>query len=132
MIQNITYKNKTLALIIRNKYLKKKRINFFTDNKLSQQVAYMNHKKGHIIQPHIHQRRLKKVYDTCEVLIILNGSLRVDFYNDKKKYLFSKKLNKNDIIVLLTAGHGFKILKNCKFIEVKQGPYDANKDKFKF
>ena len=61
MIQNITYKNKTLALIIRNKYLKKKGINFFTDNKLSQQVAYMNHKKGHIIQPHIHKRRLKNL-----------------------------------------------------------------------
>ena len=132
MIKNITYKNKTLALIIKNKYLKKKGINFFTNNNLSQQVAYLNHKKGHIIQPHLHKRRLKKIYDTSEVLIILDGSLKVDFYSNKKKYLFSKILSKNDIIILLTSGHGFKILKNCKFIEVKQGPYDAKKDKFKF
>lgn len=132
MIKNITYKKKTLALIIKNKYLKKRGINFFTNNNLSQQVAYLNHKKGHIIQPHLHKRRLKKIYDTSEVLVILDGSLKVDFYNNKKKYLFSKILSKNDIIILLTYGHGFKILKNCKFIEVKQGPYDSKKDKFKF
>ena len=132
MIQKITYKNKILALIVKNKYIKKKGINFFTDNKLSQQVAYMNHKKGHVIQPHIHKKRLKKVYDTSEVLIVLKGSMKVDFYNNKKKYLFSKILIKNDIAILLTAGHGFKILKNCKFIEVKQGPYNPIKDKFKF
>jgi len=132
MIKNITYKKKTLALIIKNKYLKKKGINFFTNNNLSQQVAYLNHKKGHIIQPHLHKRRLKKIYDTSEVLIILDGSLKVDFYNNKRKYLFSKILSKNDIIILLTYGHGFKILKNCKFIEIKQGPYDVKKDKIKF
>lgn len=132
MIKNITYKKKTLALIVKNKYLKRKGINFFTNNNLSQQVAYLNHKKGHIIQPHLHKRRLKKIYDTSEVLVILDGSLKVDFYNNKKKYLFSKILSKNDIIILLTYGHGFKILKNCKFIEVKQGPYDSKKDKFKF
>ena len=132
MIQKIIYKNKILAVIVKNRYIKRKGINFFTDNKLSQQVAYMNHKKGHVIQPHIHKKRLKKIYDTSEVLIILKGSMKVDFYNNKKKYLFSKILIKNDIAILLTAGHGFKILKNCKFIEVKQGPYNPIKDKFKF
>ena len=132
MIKNVTYKNKSLALIIRSTYLKKKGINFFTDNNLSQQVAFMNHRKNHTIQPHLHRKRLRKIYDTMEVLIILSGSLKVDFYNDKKKYLFSNKVNKNDILILLTSGHGFKILKNCKFIEVKQGPYNPNKDKFRF
>ena len=132
MIQNITYKKKTLAIIIKNKYLEKKGINFFTNNKLSQQVAFMSHNKGYVIQPHLHKKRLKRIYDTTEVLIILDGDLKVDFYNNKKKYLFSKILRKNDIIILLTGGHGFKVLKNCKFIEVKQGPYNAKKDKYKF
>ena len=132
MIENITHNKKNLALIIKNTYLKKKGVNFFTNNKLSQQVAFMSHKKGHLIQPHIHKKRLKKIYDTCEVLIMLEGSLKVNFYNNNKKYLFSKIIKKNDIIILLTGGHGFEILKNCKFIEVKQGPYNPTKDKFKF
>ena len=132
MIKSITYKKKCLALIIRNSYLKKDGINFFTNNKLSQQVAFMSHKKNHIIQPHLQRKRLKKIYDTTEVLIMLSGSLKVDFYSDKKKYLFSNILKKNDIIILLTAGHGFKVLEKCKFIEVKQGPYNPKLDKFKF
>tara|TARA_B100000780_G_C21005977_1_gene402658 strand:+ start:131 stop:529 length:399 start_codon:yes stop_codon:yes gene_type:complete len=132
MIENITHNKKNLALIIKNTYLKKKGVNFFTNNKLSQQVAFMSHKKGHLIQPHIHKKRLKKIYDTCEVLIMLEGSLKVNFYNNSKKYLFSKIIKKNDIIILLTGGHGFEILNNCKFIEVKQGPYNPTKDKFKF
>lgn len=132
MIENITHNNKKLALIVRNSYLKNKGVNFFTNNKLSQQVAYMSHRKGHLIQPHIHKKRLKKIYDSCEVLIIIEGSLKVNFYTNNKKFLFNKILNKNDIIILLTGGHGFEVLKNCKFIEVKQGPYNPTKDKFKF
>ena len=132
MIRNIIYKKKTLAKIIKSTYLKKKGINFFTSNKLSQQVAFMNHPTSHKIQPHLHKKRLKKISDTVEVLIILNGVLRVDFYTEKKNFIFSKIAKKNDIVILLTGGHGFKILKNCKMIEVKQGPYDKKKDKFKF
>ena len=88
MIQNIIHKKKILAKIIRSSYLKKKGINFFTANKLSQQVAYMNHPTSHIIQPHLHKRRLKKVNDTVEVLIVLSGVLRIDFYTESRKYIF--------------------------------------------
>ena len=132
MIENITYKKKLLAKIIKSKYLKKNGINFFTDNHFSQQIAFMNHRKNYIIQPHLHKKRLKKIYDTCEVLIILGGKMKVDFYNNRKSYLQSKILNKNDILLLLSGGHGFKMIKNCKFIEVKQGPYSFKKDKIKF
>ena len=131
MIEDISHNQKLLAKIIRSKYLKKKGINFFTPNKFSQQVAFMNHPRDHNIQPHLHRKNLKKIYDACEVLIIINGILKVDFYNKKKK-LFSKKLYKNDIIILLRGGHGFKTLNNCQFIEVKQGPYNIKKDKIKF
>ena len=92
----------------------------------------MNHKKNYVIQPHLHRRSLKKIYDTNEVIIILNGKLKINFFNSKKIYLKSKIITKGDILILLSGGHGFKILRNCKFIEVKQGPYNINKDKEKF
>ena len=113
-------------------YYKKKGINFFTENNFSQQVAFMNHEKNHIIQPHIHKLRLKKIYDTNEVLIILQGKIKIDFFNSNKKYVKSRLIEKGNILILLSGGHGFKILKNCKFIEVKQGPYHIKKDKEKF
>ena len=132
MIKNIAYKKEILAIIIKGKYLKKKGINFFTNPKLSQQVAFMNHPKKHLIQPHIHKNRMRKIKGSTEVLIILDGILKINFFDNKKKYIFSKTVMKNDIVILLKGGHGFEVKKNCKMIEVKQGPYSESKDKSKF
>ena len=54
------------------------------------------------------------------------------FLIKKKKYLLSKILNKNDIIIFVDGGHGFEILQNAKIIEVKQGPYNEVNDKIIF
>ena len=64
--------------------------------------------------------------------LIKRGELRVDFYNNKKKYLFSKILKKNDLIILNEGAHGFKVKKTLEMIEVKQGPYKLSKDKVRF
>ena len=132
MIEKIKYKKKLYAMIVRGKYRNKKGITFFTNNKDIQQFGYMNHKKNHIILPHRHNKRQSKILLTTEVIIILDGILRVDFYDTKEKYLFSKKLFSNDLIMLSNGGHGFKVLKDVKMIEVKQGPYSLSMDKVKF
>ena len=92
----------------------------------------MKHKRKHIIKPHLHKKRLTKIYYTTEVILMLKGILRVDFYNQLKKYLFSKILKPKDIIMLVSGGHGFKILKDVEMLEIKQGPYNLIKDKIKF
>ena len=66
------------------------------------------------------------------MILLLKGTLRVDFYNNKNKYLLSKIINERDIIMLIHGGHGFKVLKNVEMIEVKQGPYYLASDKVKF
>ena len=132
MIEKIIHKKKMLALIVRGKYRRKKGIHFFTPESATQQFGYMKHKKKHIIRPHLHQKRLTKILSTTEVILIMKGVLRVDFYSQKKKYLYSKILNKNDIIMLVHGGHGFKVLKNVEMLEIKQGPYSISKDKVKF
>ena len=132
MIEKILYKNKLFALIVRGKYRKKAGINFFTSKEATQQFGYMKHKKNHIIKPHKHNKRLTKILKTTEVILLLKGTLRVDFYDNKKKYLFSKIINEKDIIMLVHGGHGFKVLKNVEMIEVKQGPYKLSADKIKF
>ena len=121
-----------LALIVRAKYRRKKGITFFTENESTQQFGYMKHKRNHIIKPHLHKKRLTKIYYTSEVILILKGILRVDFYNQFKKYLLSKILKPSDIIMLVSGGHGFKILKDLEMLEIKQGPYNLIKDKIKF
>ena len=132
MIEKIIYKKKLFALIVRGKYRNKKGINFFTPKEATQQFGYIKHKKGYIIQPHQHRKRLTKIVTTTEVILLLKGTLRVDFYNLNKKYLFSKILKEKDIIMLVHGGHGFKILKDIEMLEIKQGPYSLIKDKIKF
>ena len=132
MIEKIIYKRKLLALIVRAKYRKRKGITFFTPNESTQQFGYMKHKKNYLIKPHLHKRRITKMSYTTEVILLLQGELRVDFYNLFQKYLFSKILKKGDIIMLVHGGHGFKILKDIEMLEIKQGPYSLIRDKIKF
>ena len=132
MIEKIKHKNKLFALIVRGKYRNKKGITFFTEDKDIQQFGYMNHKKSHIIKPHIHKRQTRKLIYTSEVILILKGILRVDFYSVQKKYLFSKVIKEKDLIMLVHGAHGFKVIKDVQMIEIKQGPYDAVNDKLKF
>ena len=132
MIEKIFHKKKLLALIVRGKYRNKKGITFFTPNDSTQQFGYMKHKIKHIIKPHMHKKRMTRILYTSEVILILKGILRVDFYTSIKKYLFSKILKKNDIIMLVHGGHGFKVLKDIEMLEIKQGPYSLIKNKIKF
>ena len=132
MIEEIFYKKKKLALIVRGKYRNKKGITFFTPSESIQQFGYMKHRKSHIIKPHLHKKRLTKIFYTTEVILLLKGILRVDFYNQFKEYLFSKILKEKDIIMLVHGGHGFKILKDVEMLEIKQGPYNLIRDKIKF
>ena len=132
MIEKIYHKKKLFALIVRSKFRKKRGINFFTPKETTQQFGYMKHKRGYIVKPHKHNKRLTNIIRTTEVILLLKGSLRTDFYDEKRKYLFSKIINEKDIIMLVHGGHGFKVLKNVEMIEVKQGPYSLKKDKIKF
>jgi len=132
MIEKIIFKKRLLALIVKGKYRNKRGITFFTPKESTQQFGYMKHKKKHVIKPHLHKKRVTKISYTTEVILILKGILRVDFYISKKKYLFSKILKEKDIIMLVHGGHGFKVLKEVEMLEIKQGPYSLIKDKIKF
>jgi hypothetical protein len=127
MIKEISYKKNIFGYIV--KYQKNFGVNFLTPKKLSHQVGFIKHKSKHLIKPHKHFKNIRRIQYTSEVLIILKGKLRIDFYSNNKRYLFSKIIKKNDIIILNSGGHGFKVLETVEMIEVKQGPYNIKKDK---
>ncbi|KAB8330537.1 hypothetical protein SD80_028110 [Scytonema tolypothrichoides VB-61278] len=131
MMEQIIYQDQLLAVIISHKF-DKPGIHFFTPNELSQQLAYMRHPKGKIIQPHVHNPVQREVFYTQETLFLKRGKLRVDFYNDQQNYLESRMLEAGDVILLVTGGHGFEVLEEVEMIEVKQGPYLGEQDKTRF
>lgn len=104
-------------------------VHFVTPNELQQQVAVMKRPKGEEIAAHSHLPVPRSVKGTQEVLIILDGAIRADIYDDNREFVQSETLTGGDVIVLVSGGHGFTILEDCEFIEVKQGPYVPGKDK---
>lgn len=121
----------TLAIHIKGDY-SNDGIAFFTPDEYSQQLAYMKHPKGHKIIPHIHNHVERRVFYTQEVLVIKSGSVRVDFYDNDKKYLISTVLRKGDVILLASGGHGFEVLEDLEMYEIKQGPFVGEADKTRF
>ena len=131
MVEYIKYQEKVLSIIIRNSY-SKNGIEFFTPKDFPQQMGYMKRPKDYNIKPHMHYNVPRKINLLQEVLFIKAGKVRVDFYDDNKRYLESKILFKGDFILLAACGHGFVMLEESEIIEVKQGPYLEEKDKEKF
>lgn len=131
MTEEIKHHGQLFALIVRSSF-HKPGITFFTSGEWSQQLAYMNHPQGKIIEPHVHNPVKREVHYTQEVLLIKRGKLRVDFYEENQDYIESRILEEGDIILLMTGGHGFEVLEEIEMIEVKQGPYAGDQDKTRF
>ena len=130
-VEQIRHKGEMLALIVRQEY-SKPGISFFTPDDLSQQLAYMRHPAGKMIDAHFHNPVPRTVAYTQETLFIKSGRLRVDFFDDQQQYLESRELKAGDVILLIKGGHGFEVLEELEMIEVKQGPYAGDQDKTRF
>lgn len=131
MLEKIIHQEELLAIIVRNDFVGSG-IHFFTPNEFSQQLAYMRHPAGKLIDPHVHNVVPRNITYTQEVLIIKRGRLRVDFYDRERSYLESRILGAGDVLLLAAGGHGFEVLEEIEMIEVKQGPYTNDQDKTRF
>lgn len=131
MIEQIVHNNQTLAIIVRGDY-NQQGVSFFTPNNYSQQLAFIRHPNGKMIQPHFHNPVSRQVEHTNEVLFLRKGTLRVDFYDTNCNYVKSRILEAGDVILLTSGGHGFKVIEEVEMFEVKQGPYVGDNDKTRF
>ena len=128
-IETIKYKNERLAYIIR-KSIKVDGKKFFGRPEDFLQVGYMSLKKGDTLKPHIHKPQNKIITENQEVLYIVSGKMKVNFYDRIHRKINESILDNGDLIVLISGGHGFEFLEDTKMIEVKQGPYTGqNNDK---
>ena len=131
MLERVYDQSHLLAIIVRANYCTNG-VNFFTDSAFSQQLAFMKHPTGKLIQAHIHQPNQRNVIHTQEVLVIRKGSVRVDLYSNEKQYLESRILRSGDVILLASGGHGFEVLEDLEMFEIKQGPFVGIEDKVRF
>lgn len=117
-----------LAIVVSSRFAEEG-AHFVTPDDLQQQVAVMRRPQGHKILAHTHLSVARSIRGTHEVLIIQEGRIRADIFDNSRSFVTSEILVAGDIIVLVSGGHGFEILETSKFIEVKQGPYIEGRDK---
>jgi mannose-6-phosphate isomerase-like protein (cupin superfamily) len=130
-VERITHQGELLAIIVRDEF-RKPGVSFFTPHELSQQLAYLRHPAGKVIDPHIHNPVPRSVAYTQETLFIKRGRVQVDFFDEQQNYLQSRELRAGDVILLIKGGHGFNVLEELEMLEVKQGPYAGDQDKTRF
>ena len=120
-----------LAYIIRFEDIKEGK-NFITSNDAEFQLASFNLSDDTVIERHYHPKQERKIKYTNEVLIVLDGELKVDIYDNEKNHIQTVNLKSLDTIALIDGGHGISFNSQTKFIEVKQGPYNEKTDKKRF
>ena len=77
------------------------------------------------IKAHFHNKVVREVHYTQEVLVIRKGKLKVNLFDHELKPILDVVLNEGDVILLASGGHGFEMLEDCELLEVKQGPYNG-------
>ena len=120
-----------LALIV-NTNLTDLKKEFHTKNDENFQVGTFNLSEGESLDRHVHLENTRNINSTSEALIILEGELEVEIFDSFKNFINTRVLTKGYLILFLKGGHSFKVNQDCKFIEVKQGPYSEGLDKEKF
>ncbi|MBL7036448.1 hypothetical protein ISR94_01180 [Candidatus Microgenomates bacterium] len=112
---------KVLAIIIKGNTVRK--YQFFSPENFPLQIGAVGKKSGDKIRAHLHNEPLRTVRTTQEFLYIEKGKVRVSIYNDSGKVIAKRVLKQGDKILSAAGGHGFEILEDTVFFEVKQGPY---------
>ena len=47
----------------------------------------------------------------------------MDIYNDDRELVVTCELVTGDVMIMIGGGHGFRMLENTVFLEIKQGPF---------
>jgi hypothetical protein len=66
------------------------------------------------------------------VLLVRKGRCEVDIYDHAKELVATRELREGDILLLIDGGHGFRMLEETVFVEIKQGPYVGLNEKERF
>lgn len=130
-IEWIKDREQVLAIIIPADY-KPVASEFITPDTYKQQVGFIVYPKDGVIVPHLHKEVERHLRGMSEVLFVRVGHCWVDFYRNDKTLHSSLELRTGDTLVLVSGGHGFRMLADTIFLEMKQGPYVGAQEKERF
>lgn len=105
---------------------------FLTPPEFKQQVGYIVYPAGGEITRHVHRPLERHLTGTSEVLVVLEGRAEIEVYDDERELVATRELAQGDVMLMVNGGHGFRMLEDTVFLEVKQGPYTGLEEKERF
>ncbi len=120
-----------LAYVIRAR-LSPTETTFITPPELKQQVGFVVYPEGGEIQRHKHVPLERSLVGTSEVLIVRSGRCEIDIYDNDERLVATRELRPGDVMLMVDGGHGFRMLEDTVFLEIKQGPYTGLDEKEHF
>jgi uncharacterized protein with PhoU and TrkA domain len=130
-IERIAQGHVPLAFIIRAGY-SPGQTTFVTPPDFKQQVGYVVYPAGGEIVRHTHLPLERHLVGTSEVLVLQSGRCLIDIYGSDRELVATRELQKGDVMLMVGGGHGFRMLEDTVFLEIKQGPYTGLEEKERF
>jgi hypothetical protein len=127
-VEEISWNGKALAYIIRGD-IQPEKTTFLTPPEFKQQVGFIVYPAGGEVRRHVHRPLERHLVGTSEVLLVRQGRCEADIYNDERELVATRELREGDILLMISGGHGFRMLEPTVFLEVKQGPYTGVDEK---
>jgi hypothetical protein len=131
MIERVEFEGEPLAYIIKGDEFPDKTV-FFTPDDFKQQVGFVVYPARSEIPRHKHRDLERNLIGTSEVLVVRRGQCEVTLYNDLKEVVAIRSLVEGDVLLLISGGHGFRMLEDTVLLEIKQGPYTGLEEKERF
>lgn len=122
-MQEIKSNGKTVAIFhSTNEW--KEGLDFLTSDSSFIQAGTWWYHGGKNLAAHKHLIHARDSNLTQEVIVVLTGSVLAELYDENDIPFYSKELKPGDVGIMLTQGHGYKILEdNTRVVEIKNGPY---------
>lgn len=130
-IDKITDNEQVLCILIRANLLPSE-TTFITPPDYKQQVGFIAYPSGGEITRHTHRALERHLTGTSEVLVLKKGRCLIDIFNDAHELIATRELQTGDVMLMVGGGHGFRILEDTVFLEIKQGPYTGLDEKERF
>ena len=121
-VEHILWHDQPLAYIIRADPAPVK-TTFLTPPEFKQQVGFVVYPAGGEVKRHLHLPLERHLIGTSEVLIVRRGHCLMDIYNDDRELVTTRELWTGDVTLMVGGGHGFRMIEDTIFLEVKQGPF---------
>ncbi len=80
----------------------------------------------------MHRPLKRTLVGTSEVLYLRQGRCEIDIFNNDRELVATRELRVGDLMLMVDGGHGFRMLEDSVFLEIKQGPYKGDDEKEHF